>query len=98
MAAMPAWAIGAGVSKSGQPAPRPMMSLPSALSLAASAVTARVGEGLTRCARREVVTGTMFLGGTCKSWERSRSRHVAPGHDAILRDSGRADHARMHIE
>ena len=42
-----------GVSKSGSPAPRPMMSLPSALSFAARAVTASVGDGLTRCTRRE---------------------------------------------
>ncbi len=50
---MPASAMAAGVSKSGSPAPRPMMSRPSAFSAAARAVTARVGEGLTRCTRRE---------------------------------------------
>src|SRR3954466_6192977 len=43
----------AGVSKSGSPAPRPMTSLPSALRRAARAVTASVGEGLTRWTRRE---------------------------------------------
>jgi hypothetical protein len=41
------------VSKSGSPAPNPMMSLPSAFSLAARAVTARVGEGLIACTRLE---------------------------------------------
>ena len=56
---MPACAICAGVSKSGSPAPRPMTSLPSALRRAARAVTASVGEGLTRWTRRETdrVTG-----------------------------------------
>src|SRR3954462_7881474 len=47
-----------GVSKSGSPAPRPMMSLPSAFSFAARAVTARVGEGLTRWTRRLSRLGT----------------------------------------
>src|ERR1700704_4529652 len=42
----------AGVSKSGSPAPRPMTSLPCSRSRAARAVTASVGEGLTRCTRR----------------------------------------------
>ena len=42
-----------GVSKSGSPAPSPMMSLPSALSFAARAVTASVGEGLMACTRVE---------------------------------------------
>src|SRR5512143_2711162 len=45
-----------GVSKSGSPAPRPMMSRPLALSAAARAVTARVGEGLMACTRRESST------------------------------------------
>ena len=35
-----------------------MTSLPSALRRVASAVTARVGEGLTRWTRRETVKGT----------------------------------------
>jgi hypothetical protein len=48
MASIAASLMCAGVSKSGSPAPSPMMSLPSALSLAARAVTARVAEGLTR--------------------------------------------------
>src|SRR5262245_29896218 len=42
-----------GVSKSGSPAPRPMMSLPSALSCATRPVSATVGEGLTRWTRFE---------------------------------------------
>ena len=42
-----------GVAKSGSPAVRLMMSRPSALSRAARAVAAMVGEGLTRCTRRE---------------------------------------------
>src|SRR5260370_36056402 len=42
----------AGVSKSGSPAPRPMTSLPCSRSRAARAVTASVGEGLTRSTRR----------------------------------------------
>ena len=50
---MPACAMCAGVSKSGSPAPRPMTSLPSAFRRAARAVTASVGEGLTRWTRRE---------------------------------------------
>src|SRR5215475_11234887 len=37
-----------GVSKSGSPAPRPMMSRPAALSARALSVTAMVGEGLMR--------------------------------------------------
>src|SRR5579883_1596678 len=59
MASMPACAMGTGVSKSGSPAPRPITSLPSALRRAARAVTASVGEGLTRWTRRETdrVTG-----------------------------------------
>ena len=40
-----------GVSKSGSPAPNPIMSLPSALSFAAHAVTASVGDGLIVCTR-----------------------------------------------
>src|SRR5215469_7772036 len=53
MALIPACAMGAGVSKSGSPAPKPMTSFPSSLRRAARAVTARVGEGLTRWTRRE---------------------------------------------
>ena len=48
MASMPASLMCSGVSKSGSPAPRSMMSRPSALSLATRPVTAIVGEGLTR--------------------------------------------------
>src|SRR5450631_3362468 len=52
-----------GVSKSGSPAPRPMMSLPSALSFAARAVTASVGDGLTFCTRfeRDTAKGRYLL-------------------------------------
>ena len=46
MASVAAFMMCSGVSKSGSPAPRPMMSLPSALSYAARLVTARVGDGL----------------------------------------------------
>src|SRR5512147_3257122 len=56
MAAMAASLMCCGVSKSGSPVPRPMMSLPSAFSLAARAATARVGEGLMACTRFERVT------------------------------------------
>src|SRR6185436_1695119 len=74
MASIPACATCAGVSKSGSPAPRPMTSLPSALSRAARAVTASVGEGLTRWTRRETdrVTYDLQMGGV--------------GRRAILRD------------
>ena len=47
MAWMAAVLICAGVSKSGSPAPRPIMSLPAARMAAALAVMARVGDGLT---------------------------------------------------
>src|SRR5215469_2191937 len=57
---MPAWAMCRGVSKSGSPAPRPMTSLPCALRRAARAVTASVGEGLTRWTRRETGKVTEF--------------------------------------
>src|SRR4030066_1596019 len=53
IAAIAASLMCCGVSKSGSPAPSPMMSLPSALSFAARAVTARVGEGLMACTRVE---------------------------------------------
>src|ERR1700687_5767637 len=56
---MAASLMNCGVSKSGSPAPKPMMSLPSALSFAALAVTARVGEGLMglrRVATSDMVT------------------------------------------
>ena len=53
IATMAASLMCCGVSKSGSPAPSPMMSLPSAFSFAARAVTARVGDGLMACTRRE---------------------------------------------
>src|SRR5881394_457608 len=46
IAAIAASLMNCGVSKSGSPAPSPMMSLPSDLRRAALAVTASVGEGL----------------------------------------------------
>src|SRR6185503_9686313 len=46
IAAIAASLMNCGVSKSGSPAPSPMMSLPSDFRRAALAVTARVGEGL----------------------------------------------------
>src|SRR4029453_2012583 len=62
---MPALATCTGVSKSGSPAPRPLTSLPSAFRRAARAVTASVGEGLTRWTRRETdrVTYDLQMGG-----------------------------------
>src|SRR3984957_6040030 len=72
---MPALAMCIGVSKSGSPAPRPITSLPSALSRAARAVTASVGDGLTRWTRRA----------TDELTRNSNDRlSLAPG--AILRD------------
>src|ERR1044071_8344297 len=71
---MPALATCTGVSKSGSPAPRPMTSLPSGFRRAARAVTASIGEGLTRWTRRETarVTYDLQMGGV--------------GRRAILRD------------
>jgi hypothetical protein len=54
----PASAMCAGVSKSGSPTPRPMMSWPSALRRATRPVRATVGEGLTRRTRSARWTGT----------------------------------------
>src|SRR5215469_13162656 len=70
-----------GVSKSGSPAPRPITSLPCALRRAARAVTARVGEGLTRWTRRET--------GRVTDFPLVRLCFELP---AILRDCGRAGH------
>src|ERR1700751_1249649 len=82
MAATPACAMCAGVSKSGSPAPRPITSLPSAFRRAARAVTASVGEGLTRWTRRERdrVTGIPVV-------------HQKAGGPAILRDWSASHHA-----
>src|ERR1700752_22116 len=83
MAATPACPMCVGVSKSGSPAPRPITSFPSALSRAARAVTARVGEGLTRWTRRASAREkvTEFPAVRFKS-----------GAVAILRDCLRLDH------
>src|SRR5215468_8620873 len=54
IAAIAASLMNWGVSKSGSPAPRPMMSLPSDLRRAALAVTAMVGEGLIAFRRCEM--------------------------------------------
>src|SRR6201984_265406 len=83
IASRPACAMCSGVSKSGSPAPRPITSLPSALSRAARAVTARVGEGLTRWTRRASAGEkvTEFPAVRFKS-----------GAVAILRDCLRLDH------
>src|SRR6516164_929928 len=78
---MPAWAMCSGVSKSGSPAPRPMTSVPCALRRAARAVTARVGEGLTRWTRRETGRVTDFP-----------AIRLCFERPAILRDCGRAGH------
>src|SRR5215472_2586037 len=70
-----------GVSKSGSPAPRPITSLPCARRRAARAVTAMVGEGLTRWTRRETGRVTDFpLVRLCFELA------------AILRDCGGAGH------
>src|SRR5712691_8850039 len=76
-----------GVSKSGSPAPSPITSLPSALRRAARAVTASVGEGLTRWTRRE----------TGRVTENSCNRFNSGG-TAILRDHALAHQSRATAE
>src|SRR5512135_1230497 len=61
IAAMPASLMNCGVSKSGSPAPMAITSLPSALSFAAFAETARVGDGLM--ALRRFATSDMGFSG-----------------------------------
>ena len=52
-----------GVSKSGSPAPKPIISRPAAFNCAANAVIAKVGEGLTRCTRSDSCMSTIvYLG------------------------------------
>ena len=60
IAAIAASLTKSGVSKSGSPAPRPMMSRPAAFSSAARLVTAIVGDGLMRwiAAERRGMTGS----------------------------------------
>src|SRR5438477_10256179 len=58
-----------GVSKSGSPAPIAITSRPSALSFAALAVTARVGEGLMAFRRWAMSIG-MTAPGICSTWIR----------------------------
>ncbi len=53
MALIAAALIFSGVSKSGSPAPRPIISFPAARISAALAVIARVGDGLTALSRSE---------------------------------------------
>src|SRR5262249_41517249 len=65
MAAIAASLMWSGVSKSGSPAPRPIMSLPAALSSAALAVTASVGDGLTS-GRRGAVSDMDIPGNSWK--------------------------------
>src|SRR2546430_10717656 len=82
----------AGVSKSGSPAPRLITSLPCSRSRAARAVTASVGEGLTRWTRRATGKVTEFPA--------FRLRSDSP---AILRDCVRPGHrqykiGRAHVE
>src|SRR6185312_13083347 len=93
MASTPACAMCRGVSKSGSPAPSPMTSWPSAFRRAARAVTASVGEGLTRWTRLETVRLTGFLGEarwrTGMGSSASASATSASATSAILRDRGR---------
>src|SRR3990167_8027399 len=75
-----------GVSKSGSPAPSPMMSLPSAFSFAARAVTARVGEGLMACTRVE--SSKIFPCGLNVSANYTLAvERVNPGADGVLAGS-----------
>src|ERR1700722_9919611 len=85
MASIPACAMCAGVSKSGSPAPSPMTSLPSALRRAARAVTASVGDGLTRWTRRatDECTG-------------SPDDRLSLAAGAILRDRALSDQRHCH--
>src|SRR5690554_8224831 len=53
MASIAACLICSGVSKSGSPAPRPIMSLPAAFNSAARLVTTSVVEGLICCTRSD---------------------------------------------
>src|SRR3989338_3351458 len=76
-----------GVSKSVSPAPSPMMSLPSALSFAARAVTARVGEGLMACTRLDSCKMISFGSKKCK---RRVSDTLSPSH-ACGRGRGRGN-------
>src|SRR5688572_5682745 len=76
----------AGVSKSGSPAPKLTTSTPSALSLAAFAVTARVIEGLIG-SRRDAsligkVIGSLSLGSLLAELGRER-RHHRRRHEAV---------------
>ncbi len=56
--------ICSGVSKSGSPAPRPIISFPSARNLTARAVTASVGEGLMVAARSAIFISNSVSSGT----------------------------------
>src|SRR2546427_8707643 len=78
---LPACAMGAGVSKSGSPAPRLITSLPCCRRRAARALTASVGEGLTRWTRRATGKVTEFPAFRLRS-----------GRPAILRDCVRPGH------
>src|ERR1700687_1766530 len=71
----------AGVSKAGSPAPKPITSLPCSRRRAARAVTASVGEGLTRWTRRATGKGTEFP-----------AFRLRLGSPAILRDCVRPGH------
>src|SRR5690348_2828738 len=77
IAAMPASLMNCGVSKSGSPAPMAITSLPSALSFAAFAETARVGDGLMAF-RRFATSDMEFSGvGVGKAQLAPILRHVA---------------------
>src|ERR1700675_1611606 len=76
----------AGVSKSGSPAPKPITSLPCSRRRAARAVTARVGEGLTRWTRRATGKVTEFPAFRLRSGSPAILRDcVRPGHRECIR-------------
>jgi hypothetical protein len=52
----------AGVGKSGSPAPKPMTCSPAACNALAFASTARVAEGATAAARREILRSSVVEG------------------------------------
>src|SRR3984893_15669755 len=76
----------AGVSKSGSPAPKPITSLPCSRRRAARAVTASVGEGLTRWMRRATGKVTEFPAFRLRSGSPAILRYcVRPVHGEYIR-------------
>src|SRR5258705_10603135 len=76
IAAIAASLMNSGVSKSGSPAPIAITSLPSALSLAALAETARVGEGLMTLRRR--ATSDMDFSKWQQGWKKGGRAPILP--------------------